>query len=139
MWNIILANVIWLFHILIILFVLFGPFLNKTYFLILHIVFSISLLVHWHFNDNTCSLTILESYLRGKPSDSTFAHSFISPIYNISLTSWDKLCYSLVIFLMLVSVYKLRNHPSFEQCLDMINDKQKDAYKLCFVKLMGGI
>lgn len=139
MWNQILANVIWLFHILIILFVLFGPFLNKTYFLILHIVFSISLLVHWHFNDNTCSLTILESYLRGKPSDSTFSHSFISPIYNISLTSWDKLCYSLVIFLMLVSIYKLRNHASFEQCLDMIKNKQKDAYKTCFVKLMGGI
>lgn len=139
MWKLILANIIWLFHILVVLFVLFAPFSNRSHLLILHIVFSISLLVHWHFNDNTCSLTLLEGYLRNKPSNSTFTHSFISPIYNVSSTSWDKLCYSLVIVLMLISMYKLRIHPIFQTCADMIVSKSDNAYKKCFVTLLGGI
>ena len=81
--NIFLANIIWFLHVLIILFILIAPFTNLTALLILHITFSISLLVHWAFNSNECSLTLLESQLRGIPRNESFSYKFISPVYNI--------------------------------------------------------
>lgn len=137
--NLILANLLRLFHIIVVFFILLAPFSNRTYLLILHIVSCISLLIHWHFNDNTCSLTLLEGYLRGKPSNTTFVHQFIAPIYNVSLTSWDKSCYFIVIFLMMVSMFKLKTHASFIKCQKLINSNTNDAYKKCFIMLMGGV
>ena len=75
--NIILANIIFVFHIIIILFILIAPFTNKIALLILHIVFSLCLLLHWHLNSNVCSLSILESHLRGLDYTNTFSHQFI--------------------------------------------------------------
>ena len=102
-----LANIIRIFHILIILFILIAPFTNLTALLILHITFSTSLLVHWIFNSNECSLTLLESRLRGLPSNESFSYKFISPMYNISNTDWSYFCYIITISLMCVSIYKL--------------------------------
>ena len=48
------ANLIWIFHTLVILFILLGPFLNSPALWVLHITFSFSLLVHWYGNNNMC-------------------------------------------------------------------------------------
>lgn len=119
--NIFLANVIYLFHLMIILFVLLAPFQPFINLLLLHIVFSISLLVHWVGNSNDCSLTLLEQTLRDLPNKSQcFSHQFIAPIYDISQTDWNKICYFLVISLMLVSIYRFIHHPrykAFRECI----------------------
>lgn len=107
--NIILANVIRFFHMCIILFVLFTPITNITYFLILHITLCISLVVHWLANNNMCSLSMFESKLRGIPYTDSFSHQFIAPMYDISNTSWSTVCYVFTIFVMCVSLYKLYN------------------------------
>lgn len=118
-----LANVIFIFHCVVILFVLFAPFTYNPALLILHIAFCLCLLIHWVNNSNACSLTLLESHLRGLNHTDTFSHKFISPIYDISATNWNTICYILTIFVMLLSIYFL-----------IKSDKFKHAYN-CYCNL----
>lgn len=111
--NILLANLVWCFHSFVVLFVLFAPFTDIPCFLILHITFCISLIVHWYGNSNMCSLSVIESNLRGLPYTESFSHKFISGIYDVSKTSWSKFCYFITIFVLLLSVYKLYNSKKF--------------------------
>jgi hypothetical protein len=115
--NVILANLIYIFHICIILFVLFAPFTNIPALLILHITFSFSLMVHWAFNSNACSLTLIESYFRNTDVTDTFTHAFISPIYDISATEWNNIVWIITIIVMCISLYKLIIHPVFNEVL----------------------
>ena len=105
--NIVLANFIFMFHTLIILFILFAPFIDIPAILILHITFSICLLVHWWANNNICSLSLLESKLRGMDHTESFTHKFIAPIYDISQTEWSRICIIITIILLCISSYKL--------------------------------
>lgn len=127
--NVILANIIRIFHILIILFVLIAPFTNLTALLILHITFSISLLVHWVFNSNECSLTLLESQLRGLPKGESFSYKFISPIYDISNTDWSYFCYIITISLMIISMYNLYYSEKLEKTIQCFSERSnKEEY-----------
>lgn len=133
--NIFLANAIYIFHLIIVLFVLLAPFQPYINFLLLHIVFSLSLLVHWFGNSNDCSLTLLEQTLRGLPHKSQcFTHQFIAPIYDISLTDWSKISYVIVITLLLISLYRFINHPKyqlFQECIKKTEWFSKDFF-MCF-------
>ncbi len=115
--NILLANLIRLFHIIIILFVFIIPFSNIPSLLILHITFSLSLLLHWYTNSNECSLTLLESKLRGIDRNAGFTHKFIAPIYDISLTKWSSICYIIIIILISISIYKLYNSKKLHNAI----------------------
>ena len=84
--NIFLANCISIFHTLVVLFVLLAPFIDIPAILILHITFSVCLLIHWWANNNICSLSYIESQLRGTDHTESFTHKFIAPIYDISKT-----------------------------------------------------
>lgn len=103
--NILLANIILLFHVIIILFVLIAPFSNIMGLLVLHFVFCFSLLVHWVCNNNICSLSYMEAKLRGLDYTESLTHKFIGPMYDISNTTWSTICYFLTIFLMTLSFY----------------------------------
>ena len=116
--NIFLANVIYYFHIFIVLFMVFVPFTNIPSLLILHIVSGICLLIHWKLNSNVCSLTILEAKLRGIDRVHTFTHEFIAPIYDISSTSWSHVCSILTILLVYISFIKILNNKSFKNTWD---------------------
>lgn len=118
--NEILANIIWLIHLVIVLFMLFAPFSKIPALLILHITSSISLLLHWYWNSDICSLSLLESNLRGLPYKETFMNSIIGPVYTIPY-------YEMTIFLMLVSLLNLLNDPKIQQ---MINSKKLDLQYL---------
>ena len=119
-----LADIIFVFHCIIILFVLFAPFTNIPALLILHITFAISLMVHWIANSNVCSLSVLEAHLRGIDiREDTFSHKFIAPIYDISATEWCNIVWVITIVVLCISIYKLYH-----------NDKFKIAWK-CYSKL----
>lgn len=124
--NIFLANIIWFLHVLVILFILIAPFTNLTALLILHITFSISLLVHWVFNSDECSLTLLESQLRGIPRNESFSYKFISPVYNMSKTDWSYFCYIITISLMCVSIYKLYHSEKLSKTIKCFSERSKD-------------
>jgi len=147
--SIFLANAIKAFHTLIILFILLGPFLNSPALWVLHITFSISLLVHWLTNNNVCSLSIFEAKLRGLDYTDSFSHQFIAPIYDISKTQWSQLCYIITITLMSISIYYLYNSKAFSnaiRCFKELRKKYKEnpapfseriiAYFNCFAPLL---
>ena len=124
--NIYLANFIYVLHILVILFVIFAPFSNIPSILIIHIAFSFSLLVHWIANNNACSLTYLESQLRGIDVKDSFTYQFISPVYDISKTDWSRICYTITIIVLIISIYKLSNSKAFSKSLKCYNDLSND-------------
>lgn len=125
--NKLLADLVYIFHCIIIVFVLLAPFSNIPAILILHIIFSICLFVHWYANSNICSLTVLEANLRGLERSETFSHQFIGPIYDISNTEWSNFTWIITIFMMCVSIYKLYNTDKFKLALECYNRLRKDS------------
>ena len=116
------ANIIWLFHCLVILFVCFAPFTKIPAILILHITFSICLLVHWGANNNMCSLTVIECYLRKVPPTDTFMHQLISPMYDISSTDLNNIVHIVTYVTMFLSIYYLYESEKFKECLICYNE-----------------
>ena len=124
--NIFLANMIYLFHVVVIIFVLLAPFSNIPAFLILHVTFSFSLILHWYNNNNECSLTYMEAKLRGLDRTESFTHKFIAPLYDISKTEWSRLCYLITIVLMCVSIYYLYHSDKVSKAWRCFSDRKTD-------------
>ncbi len=122
--NFILSFIIRLFHIITILFVLFAPFIFgcSPLILLLHIIFCISLIIHWVTNQDVCCLSELEAYVMGKDRVETFSHKLISPIYNLPEKSWSTLCYIVVIILLFVSIYKLVNCKKVAKIKELLEE-----------------
>lgn len=110
-----LADLIAAVHALIVLFVVLAPLSNIPYVLLLHTTFAFSLLVHWYFNSNMCSLSIIESKLRGLDYTESFTHKLISPIYDISKTTWSNICYTITLILLCISAYKLYTSSKWKE------------------------
>lgn len=124
--NIFLANIIYAFHVAVIIFILLAPFSNIPAFLILHVTFSFSLLLHWYNNNNECSLTYMEAKLRGLDRTESFTHKFIAPLYDISRTEWSRICYIVTIVLMFVSIHYLYNSDKVSQAWKCFTDRNSD-------------
>lgn len=129
--NLFLANIIYYFHLFVIFCVIVLPFTNIPAYLILHIVGSISLLLHWKTNSNICSLTLLEAQLRGIDRVNTFTHDFIAPIYDISNTDWSEICTLITLILLFISIIKLVNNQKAKQMWEtckQINNTRYDSF-----------
>ena len=137
--SILLANCIYIFHILIILFVILAPFIDIPAILILHITFSLCLLVHWWANNNICSLSFIESQLRGTDHTESFTHKFIAPIYDISKTEWSKICKIITIILLCISLYNLYYSKKTAEIFKCYNNliTNEDFMKKPFVSRMS--
>lgn len=123
-----LANCVFIFHVFVILFIIFTPLLNvPPAFLILHITSCICLFVHWYGNSDVCSLTIIEGQLRGVNRTETFTHQFISPLYKISSTEWSNIVWTITFIVMCISIYKLYHTDKFKyalKCYNELSDKE---------------
>lgn len=117
---IILSNILSVIHFLAVVFVIYAPFSNLTGVLAVNVSYTLSLLVHWYFSNDTCCLTILESYVRGVKSENTFVYKLVSPIYSgittkllglppgiISETFVSKVSWVITILSLTVSVIKI--------------------------------
>lgn len=119
--TIFLADLISIFHVMIVIAFVLAPFSNIPSLLILHITFGLSLLVHWRMNSNMCCLSLLESQLRGLNRKDTFTHQLIAPLYEISEHDWDVLIYIITIGLMCMSIYNLYHSEKFQKFLHNAN------------------
>lgn len=137
--NIFLADIIYYFHIFIILCVLIMPFSNSPAILILHITGCITLLVHWMTNSNVCSLSVLESQLRGVERINTFTHEFIAPIYDISSTKWGYICTLITLIVLFISIMKLTNNERMKQVWELCKDVNNKQYDSFFQKMRAYI
>ena len=73
-----------LIHLLCILFIIAGIFFKNKYLILIHYLVLWTLIFHWYFNNDICSLSFLESKLRGIPYTKGFIHSIIGPFYNVT-------------------------------------------------------
>jgi hypothetical protein len=105
-------------HTILVLFIVIIPFFGKNYLLFLHVVMGITILIHWIGNNNICSLTLLEYKLREiitkKPvkQQDCFMARLINPVYDFKKNHHSRriFLYSVLIILILFSMYKLRKN-----------------------------
>lgn len=100
-------------HIVIVTYVLVVPFfpakLNMAPAFLVHVGMTLSMIVHWMFNDDTCCLTVMESALRGVPKQTSFMHRLVSPFYNVNEDIVGNVTTVLTFALLFISLVKLRH------------------------------
>lgn len=112
-----LANVIWVLHILFILFFCLVPFfdIQKTPELhILHLFTGPLLFIHWIANSDECALTRIELMLRGGSiqKNESFFFNLVEPIYKpTGDAEVRKVIWALSIGLWLITVSKFIKNP----------------------------
>jgi len=85
----IVANIIKLIHAMIIIFVLYYPFVSYNFILdIVYLIFIPFMILHWKYNNDDCALTVLENYIRGnnlyeKDTNKNFMYNLLNPIFNL--------------------------------------------------------
>jgi len=117
----IIADLIYLIHLAVVLFIVFAPFSNSLSILILHVAFSMTLIIHWKTNSNVCCLTIAESWFRGVEMSGTFLNKIMEPVYKISENKMSSIIWTVTLVMMAVSCYKIYYHqniPLLLSCKD---------------------
>ncbi len=102
-----LENIIFVIHILLILFILIAPFSYNIGILVLHLASVVSILIHWSVNNDACFLTMIETNLRGVEKSESFIHNLVSPVYNFSEKDVGNICYITLFVLGSVSAFKI--------------------------------
>jgi hypothetical protein len=123
------ANIIWLLHLLFVLWVLITPFTNSEPMLILHLIMMPFLWMHWWINDDTCSLTMIEMKLRGleygtEDAQKSFFYNLVSPVYRIQDGDVRSVAWLLSLLLWLITLTKVVKKPT------MIKDVFGDAFAM---------
>lgn len=116
-------------HLIVILFIVCAPFSNSNYLLSMHAIVIPFIILHWILNNNTCSLTVAEKYIREQTygvaptDDECFAYKFISPIYdfNKNYEAYSYFTYSTTIILWLITMYNLNGKISSGEIKNFID------------------
>jgi hypothetical protein len=99
------ADLIWIFHVLLVFFVVLVPFVGHPGLVLINLIFMIGIAGHWILNNNVCCLTEFESFFRGIDDRSeTFFGKLIGPVYGLN-NSWSQ--WIGLLFLIAVSIWRL--------------------------------
>jgi hypothetical protein len=114
--HLIFANIIWILHILFVLFFTGVPFLDIKRFPELHILHLMTgplLWVHWLANSDECALTRIEMFLRGDTEKGeSFFYNLVAPIYAQSDdTAIRQTIWFVSIVLWLITLTKFIKNP----------------------------
>jgi len=122
------ANIIAFFHLLVIIFVTSVPFATDDPFLLLYYCFIVFfIMIHWHYNNDTCILTVIESNLRGTKHKDTFMGKLIRPIYNVSSIEIQYITLFLFTFAFLKIRYWEKNR--FDYIVNFVVDRVNIIYE----------
>ena len=135
-----LLNLIMFCHFLLVCFVLFIPFTNNYYLILLHTIIVPFIMVHWYLNDNTCVLSEIEKRIRanihGEPidEDDCFTCRLINPIYDFksNYEQYSKIIYFVTILLWTIGFNKLYlayKMGKIESIHDLLKIKWNDIIK----------
>lgn len=113
--NELILKLITLLHIIFLLFIFIAPFSNSNYFIMLHIIIIPFIIFHWLLNNNTCSLTLMEKFIRKQinnkeiDDNECFTCRIIHPVYDFVENFGDtaKATYIIVISLWIISILVL--------------------------------
>ena len=109
----IVANIIKLIHVMIIIYVLYYPFISYHIILdIVYLIFIPFMILHWKYNNDDCALTVFENYIRGndlyeKDTNKNFMYNLLYPIFNLPLLLNAYFVYSIVFILYIIKIYNV--------------------------------
>jgi hypothetical protein len=110
------ANLIWLLHIVFVIFFVVAPFTNCKPLLLLHAMTGVLLFTHWYLNNDDCFLTLVECKLRGiqyHERQESFFWNLVNPIYKFeSDADMRRAVWAISIGLWLVTVAKIWKDPT---------------------------
>lgn len=117
MWDSLLL-LVKLAHYILLIFIIVTPFINIPLLSLLHIIIIPSILLHWILNNNICSLTIMEKFIRRKISskelenEDCFTCRLIGDVYDFKKnhSQYTKFLYFSMISLWIINVYKVCNY-----------------------------
>lgn len=87
------AGLVSALHLCFVVFMAWAPFSGNRAALVMHLVVTPLLWVHWSLNDDSCVLTLLETKLRGVDSSQSFVHSLVSPVYKVRDADMRAVCW----------------------------------------------
>ena len=104
-----IINIIRIFHLCILLFLLCSPFYNKKM-----LLFSIALIIYIFYKwkiDGSCFLTKVEYYLSGEKEEKGFIYRLINPFFNIEEYSFHKKLevFTIIWLILLIIIYFIKN------------------------------
>lgn len=106
-------NIIFLIHLLFLLWILIVPFMNDRRSLEFYSIVIPFIFYHWSVNDDTCALTQAEMYVTGKNKDDTFMGRVVGPIYKMEENDVNRLTKSLFFALWSFVQYRLGHFDTF--------------------------
>lgn len=87
------AGLVSALHLAFVVFMTWAPFSGNRMALVMHLVVTPLLWLHWALNDDSCALTLLETKLRGVDSSESFMHSLVSPVYKVRDADMRTVCW----------------------------------------------
>jgi uncharacterized membrane protein len=110
------ANLIWLLHIVFVIFFVVAPFTNCKPLLLLHAMTGVLLFTHWYLNNDDCFLTLVECKLRGiayNERQESFFWNLVNPIYKFeSDQEMRRAVWMVSIGLWLITMFKIYKDPT---------------------------
>ena len=104
----IVGNIIFVLHLLFVLFIIFTPILlDDICILGFHVMTCILVLLHWYLNSDICALTIIEQICFGITKDESFIHRVVSPVYNYNTDNETPYLYLFLCIVAAVSAVRL--------------------------------
>ena len=101
------ATIVRIVHAAFVAFMVLAPFTHNKSVLVLHLVVTPVLWLHWLLNDDTCALTLLERHVRGVDVSESFMHAIVSPIYKVRDVDLRVLSWIASIVLWLITLSKV--------------------------------
>ena len=98
--------VVQLLHIVIILYLLFTPFLARSAAgLIIYLLFVFAVVMHWVANHHFCVLSMLEAKIRGIHFEDGFINAVLKPIFGFGVN--NTAAYIIIVVLFGIAMYRL--------------------------------
>lgn len=95
-------------HAAFVAFMAWAPFSGIPKVLVLHVVLTPVLWMHWVLGDDSCVLTVLETWLRGVDRTDSFVHRLVGPVYSIDDAQVRTVSWWASVLLWLVAVSQVR-------------------------------
>jgi hypothetical protein len=107
------ADLIYVAHIVTLLFILIVPFTNNQKLLTIEFAALITIMFHWITNNQVCCLTEMEKILRNETNDDrTFFGKLVGPVYSFGKDS--PIFQVVLISLIMITAYKVKPYEALE-------------------------
>lgn len=106
----VVAWIVALAHLALVAFMVLAPFSSSPTMVVMHVLLTPVLWVHWLVGDDSCVLTVLEQHVRGVESTDCFMHRLVGPVYNISDPDARVLSWLGSVLLWAVSASRVSRH-----------------------------